>query len=289
MLSTICAFTPDRQALFRYDGSPNNWTRITAAERLGQAYGGGFGLFVTDLAPDEDPGLLQWHRSFDGWITIGGPGAQFAATKDTVFGLTPNRQAVFRYDGAPTQTSWTQVGGPATQLYAGTFGLVATSPTNGQLFRYLGTPNNWEFIGEAGASFAVTRSTVFGLTPNKQAVFRYLGHGNSWEQVGGPASEIYAGDSTLLATSPVNGNLFRFIRPLGDKTDFWEQIGGPGAQFAVATNVISGSGPTAITTDVIFGLTPDKQAVFRYDGSGTSWTRIGGPADSILAFEPPVF
>ncbi len=106
-----------------------------------------------------------------------------------------------------------------------------------------------------------------------QAVFRYLGQGNSWEQVGGPASELYGGDFGLVATSPVNGNLFLFIRPLQGPHSR-ELIGGPGAQFAVAQ-------------DTVFGLTPDKQAVFRYDGVGTSWTKVGGPADSIIAFVAP--
>jgi hypothetical protein len=33
----------------------------------------------------------------------------------------------------------------------------------------------------------------------------------------------------------------------------------------------------------VFGLTPDRQAVWRYDGSGTSWTQVGGPASEIVA------
>ena len=66
-----------------------------------------------------------------------------------MFGLSPNRQGVWGYDGSGT--SWTQVGGAASAIYGGGYGLVATSPSTGDLFRYLGTPNNWEQIGGPGA------------------------------------------------------------------------------------------------------------------------------------------
>ena len=41
----------------------------------------------------------------------------------------------------------------------------------------------------------------------------------------------------------------------------------------------------AVTGDTVYGLTPDKGAVYRYNGSGTSWTSVGGAADAIYAFE----
>jgi hypothetical protein len=271
MFSTICAFTPDRGAVFRYDGAPDAWTEI-AGFQLSELYGGEFGLVGTAAASGD---LLRWRRRLHAgvlhaWHPTGGPGATFAVTGDTVYGLTPNHGAVFRYDGpgpSDAATAWTQVGGGAAQLYGGSFGLVATDPTTGDLFRYLGSPGNWEFIGGPGAAFAVTADTVYGLTPDRSAVFRYDGFGSSWTRVGGPANELYGGDFGLVATSPENGNLFRHL----GGPDNWQLIGGPGAAFTV-------------TRDTVFGLTPDKGAVFRYDGFGTSWTRVGGPADAIVAF-----
>jgi Peptidase A4 family len=50
----------------------------------------------------------------------------------------------------------------------------------------------------------------------------------------------------------------------------WEQIGSPGATFVV-------------TADTVFGLSPDRQAVWQYDGTGASWTQVGGPAAEIVA------
>ena len=94
------------------------------------------------------------------WRPLRFPAADFAVTADTIYGLTPNRGAVFRYNNSPND--WTQVGGPAGKLYGGTFGLFATNPENGNLFRHLGGPGNWEFVGGPGAEFAVTRDTVYG-------------------------------------------------------------------------------------------------------------------------------
>jgi len=272
MASTICARTPNRQEIYRYDGTPHAWTRIKQVE-AGQIFGGRFGLVHTDVNTDE---LWWWRKQhglmFNAWHSIGGPGATFAVTADSVYGLTPERNAVWRYNGPASPTgapgnNWTQIGGPAGWLFGGTFGLFATNPTDGNIFRYLGTPHSWEFVGGPGASFAVTGESIYGLG-NERTVWRYDGSGSTWTQVGGPAAELYAGEWGLLATSPVNGNVFRYL----GSPHQWEQIGGPGAMFAV-------------TRDTVFGLTPDRGAVFRYNGTGMDWTQVGGPAESIYAFE----
>ncbi|MFJ7558446.1 hypothetical protein ACIQXZ_32470 [Bacillus thuringiensis] len=123
MVSTICAFTPNRQEIYRYDGSPGAWSRIKQAGGVGELYGGGFGLFATMYnIPDYQPGHLFWWRRrmynyvFNSWHPIGLPGAMFAVTSESVYGLTPNRGAVFRYNGSGT--SWTMVGGAADAIYA---------------------------------------------------------------------------------------------------------------------------------------------------------------------------
>jgi N-acetylneuraminic acid mutarotase len=180
--------------------------------------------------------------------------------------LTPTRNAVYRYDGSGT--SWTRIGGPAGQLYAGAWGLVATNPSTGDLYRYLGTPDSWQRIGSAGASFAVATDTVYGLTPTRNAVYRYDGSGTSWTRIGGPAGQLYAGDwgRGLVATNPSTGDLYTYL----GSPDSWRHTGGAGASFAVAT-------------DTVYGLTPTGNAVYRYNGSGLSWTKVGDAAHSIVA------
>jgi hypothetical protein len=38
-----------------------------------------------------------------------------------------------------------------------------------------------------------------------------------------------------------------------------------------------------VTNDTVFGLSTDRQAVWQYDGTGASWTQIGGLAEEIAA------
>ena len=72
-------------------------------------------------------------------------------------------------------------------------------------------------------------------------------------QIGGPAGEIYGGGYGLVATNPSTGDLWRY---LGTPQE-WELIGSPGATFVVTGNTV-------------VGLSPDRSAVWQYDGTGTS-------------------
>jgi hypothetical protein len=86
----------------------------------------------------------------------------------TVYGLTPDRKAVYRYEGAPGR--WTKVGGPAASLIGGGEFLYAVEPDSGALLRYNG---GWEEIGTPGAGFVAMGRFVWGMTPDKSQVFQY--------------------------------------------------------------------------------------------------------------------
>ncbi|WP_230686284.1 hypothetical protein [Catellatospora vulcania] len=274
---TICALTPDRRQIYRYDLSPKSWSLRGNGPFL-ELFGGGYGLAATVPAQPKAPlaeGDILLYRNrciaSHAWHPIGGAGATFAVTADTVFGLTPQRDAVFRYNGCPGPTpgsgtrSWIRVGGPAGMIYGGDWGLVATNPSTGDVFRYLNAPDKWEFIGGPGATFAVTGESVYGLSPDQNQVYRYDGHGNSWTKVGGWARRLYGGPWGLAATSP-NGDIYRYL----GQPEQWQRIGGPGSMFTVAA-------------DSIYGLSPDRDGVYRYSGSGDAWDYVGGPAYSIAA------
>ncbi|MFK4595866.1 M64 family metallopeptidase [Streptomyces pristinaespiralis] len=257
----ICALTPMKDAVYRYDGTGTSWTRIGGA--AGQIYAGGWGLVATNPSTGD---LYRYLGTPDMWQHIGGAGASFAVAPDTVYALTPKRDAVYRYDG--TGTSWTRIGGAAGQIYAGGWGLVATNPSTGDLYRYLGTPDMWQHIGGAGASFAVAPDTVYALTPKRDAVYRYNGTGTSWTMIGGPAGRIYAGEwgRGLVATKLDSGSLRSYLGTPGS----WKITGPAGASFAVAT-------------DSVYRLYPNSYAVYRYTGTGFTWTKIGDAAHSIVA------
>ncbi len=181
----VCALSPDRSAVWQYDGTGASWTQIGGP--AGEIYGGGYGLVATNPSTGD---LWRYLGTPQEWELIGSPGATFVVTGDTVVGLSPDRSAVWQYDG--TGTSWTQIGGPAGEIYGGGYGLVATNPSTGDLWRYLGTPLEWELIGSPGADFVVTGDTVVGLSPDRSAVWQYDGTGTSWTQIGSPAGEIVA-------------------------------------------------------------------------------------------------
>ncbi|CAM04859.1 hypothetical protein A8924_6016 [Saccharopolyspora erythraea NRRL 2338] len=268
---SIYAMTPEKDGVFHFhDGS---WVQVGGpAARL---FGGNRGLVAT--TPDTGDLFMYLNTPFS-WAHIGGPGASFAVTGDSVYGLSkfPGGGGVFRYDGSGM--SWTEIGSVAGEIYGGPWGLVATTPDTGDLFMYLNTPFSWAHIGGPGASFAVTGDSVYGLSkfPGGGGVFRYDGSGMSWTEIGSVAGEIYGGPWGLVATNPDNGELFgfQFHSPEDnpDNPPQWRHIGGPGASFAVSL-------------ENIFGLStnPDGGGVFRFDGDPANWTRIGGPANSIVA------
>ncbi|MFC7266060.1 hypothetical protein [Streptomyces lutosisoli] len=265
---SVFALSPDKNGVYHYhDGA---WIKVGGP--AAQLYGGDWGLVATNPNSGD---LFRYLNNPDKWERIGGPGASFAVTRDSVYGLSPDRGAVYAFTGSGD--SWTQIGGPAGQIYGGGWGLVATNPNSGDLFQYLNGP--WRQIGGPGASFAVTNDSVYGLSTNPSGggVYRYDGQGTSWTKIGGPAGQIYGGDWGLAATNPDSGDLFGFqyVSP-EDNPDIspgiWRQVGGPGAAFSVSYQTI-------------FGLStnPNGGGVYRYDDTGTSWTKIGGPADSIAA------
>ena len=59
-------------------------------------------------------------------------------------------------------------------------------------YRWLGTSFAWEFIGTLGSSFAVTESTIYGLTPDRTQVVRYDPTLHTWTPVGGAVYSITA-------------------------------------------------------------------------------------------------
>src|SRR4029453_17409363 len=119
--NAVCIVSPDTDHVLLLRDFGTDWTDLggDAAE----VYGGGYGRFVTGLV---NGNIYNPNWGPRAWELIGGPGRQFAVTSEGLYGITPNGQAVGRYDGSGS--SWSQIGGPADRLYAGRYGLVATAP-----------------------------------------------------------------------------------------------------------------------------------------------------------------
>jgi hypothetical protein len=251
---SIAALTPQRTAVMRFNGSPGSWTQIggPAKELIG---GGGLAAITPNGAS------VMRHLGSGNWERAGGPGAAFAFAGSRLYGLTPGGTAVMAYNGGG---SWTQIGGPAQSIYAGGAGLLATVPGNGNVMRYGGAPGNWQHIGGAAGAFGITSTDFYGETVNQGAIMRYNGAPHSWTQIGGPGRIHHAGGFGLLAISPTTSDAMLYRPSTG-----WVRIGGPGKQFVVTDNTV-------------YALTPDSNAVMRYNGTPNSWTQIGGPAAQIV-------
>ncbi|WP_431777039.1 tectonin domain-containing protein [Streptomyces cucumeris] len=245
------------QLLSRNRALPRASTRPTLVKRISLLVVGALtaGLISTiPAAADDTPAVPAAP------ITL----ASVAATgDDQLFALAADHTAVYEWTGHGTD--WTKIGGPANDLYAGGAGLFATARDTGKVLKYEGRPDAWSQVGEPGADFAVTGDHLYGLNPDRTAVYEWNGHGTNWTKIGGPAQDLHAGGAGLFATSR-DGKLHKY----NGQPDAWSEIGGAGADFAV-------------TGDHLYGLNPDRTAVYEWNGHGTNWTKVGGPAQDLHA------
>ncbi|MFC5163305.1 hypothetical protein ACFPOI_31505 [Nonomuraea angiospora] len=265
---TVFAVGPRGVGVFRWDGADAaGWTRIgDGAKRL---YSGPAGLFATGI----DDRLYRYEGRPGRWSLISEPGGDFAVSGAHVFRLTADRQSVDVWNG--DGTSWTSVGGPAARLYGGEPGLFATDPKDGRIFRYSG-PFDWQWIGWAGASFALTDRHLYGLSPERTRVHRWLSKDPSppsppWTYAAGPAAELYGGPAGLFSTDPSRTRL----RVLADSptavvSQTWQDIGPAGAEVVVGR-------------ESVYVLTEDRSRILRWSAGSGTWQHIGGPAQTLAA------
>jgi hypothetical protein len=230
-------------------------------------------LYATDLATGDIYQFMGKPGSSWNWIQVGGPGKAFVLDgQGKLYGLSPDGNSVWQYSGTPM--TWIQIGGPAKDIYGDVDGVCATDPSTGDIFRYRGSPFSWLRVGGPGKTFACdARGRLYGLSPDGSGVWRYdglFGPPAQWIQIGGPAASLHARGYGVYATNPQTGDMYFFHgKPL-----LWTKVGGPGKAFSVD---VEGR---------LYGLSPDGNSVWRYDGSfsvPTQWTKIGGPAASICA------
>ncbi|MDF2705908.1 MAG: hypothetical protein K0R62_1560 [Nonomuraea muscovyensis] len=116
------------------------------------------------------------------------------------------------------------------------------------------------------------RDEVFAVGPGGHGIFRWDGSdATGWTKIGDGAKRLYSGPAGLFAT----GTDDRFYKYEG-RPGRWSLIGESGSDFAV-----SGAH--------VYRLATDSQSVDVWNGQGTSWTRIGGPAVRLYGGEPGLF
>ncbi len=95
----------------------------------------------------------------------------FVGVGETVYGLSPDRSGVYKYQGTPEH--WTKIGGPSERLIGGGSKLCALSPQNSDIWQYTGQGDEWQKIGGPGYMFVNAHDAVYGLSPDRSAVYQY--------------------------------------------------------------------------------------------------------------------
>ncbi|MFD1536987.1 hypothetical protein [Nonomuraea guangzhouensis] len=113
---------------------------------------------------------------------------------------------------------------------------------------------------------------VFAVGPGGHGIFRWDGaDAAGWTRIGDGAKRLHSGPAGLFATG-TDDRLYRYEGRPGR----WSLISEAGGDFAV-----SGAH--------VFRLAADHQSVAVWNGHGTSWTTIGGPAVRLYGGEPGLF
>jgi hypothetical protein len=95
----IYGLAPDRKGIYRYAGAGTAWDHVGGPAAA--IYGGSF-LLATSSSGD-----VYEYQGETNWLRIGGPGAEFASDADSIYGMTPDHTAIYRYTGPGT--TWTKV------------------------------------------------------------------------------------------------------------------------------------------------------------------------------------
>ncbi len=219
-------------------------------------------------AVNPDDGGIYAYRDFGFdddlvWDKVGGPGKQFAVGGGSLYGVSPDGQAVYQYVGH----GWRWVGGATDKLYAGEGGLFRTLPGSGDLYIYNNQPGSWSRVGGPGVQFAVGGyGKLYGLSSSGGPLYQWSGVvGGRWTRIRDSVREVYANGDSVFVVDANSDDFYRY-----DSTPYsWTRLGGPGKQFAV------------VNSDLVYAISPDGNGVWRY--SGGHWERIGEAAQALYA------
>lgn len=246
-----------------------------------------------------------------GWQRIGGPGSMFAVSINSLWGLTPNKDAIYTRPvlrDAYGPQGWQQVGGPANTIIAGSGDIaLLTAQGSGLLLMYSASPSSWPQIGYPGYMFAVSRSVsyasplpyIYGVTQNQMDIWRLLADqpavflvGRPWERItldnqlgrvdgsGRVISRIrsiIAGETGLYADVEVTSERFRIsgnVYQYGETPGDWTQIGSRLGELAIA---LAPHG--AIQVEMLYSFTRNDGRLRRYTGTASNWEIIDQPND----------
>ncbi|MFF9908992.1 hypothetical protein [Streptomyces sp. NPDC013457] len=252
---TLYTVTSDRKEVLQWTAG-KGWTAVGGI--AGRVYAGPAGVFATN----PHTGDIYARNQAGAWRWIGSPGAQFLVHGNSLYALTPRKDAVMRWTGEGSR--WENIGGPASALYAGGAGLFAVFPgQNNDLYRYGGPGRGWTRAGGPGSEFAIGPDYIAGLAPDRSQIWMADSHGSGWHKISGPAGSVHAGGAGLFATDPGNRKLLKY----SGTPHAWTQIGAAGTAHEVDDRSV-------------YRIAKNTGAVERWTGRST-WTPLGKTASDI--------
>ncbi|MBR7827019.1 hypothetical protein KDK95_11945, partial [Actinospica sp. MGRD01-02] len=168
---------PYTNYIAEWNGASGGWTIIYSGSvgSVTDLEGGGEGLVAT-IGPS-GPDTYMYNGTPGSWTQISGSDVAFdhqlmAVDDGGVYVLNAAGQVE---QWAGYGESWTVLGSGYKSLFVGgTSGNVYAAATgSGNLQQYTGTPGSWTTVGGPGYMFAVSRSTLYGLAPDRSYVAEY--------------------------------------------------------------------------------------------------------------------
>lgn len=200
---TLIGLRPDHSAIYERELGWTGWQKIggeAGSIVCADPQGRNGGIVMATNPHTGDLWLNNGLFTLQHWGRIGGPGRQFVANGNSVYGLSPGGQRVMAWTKGNPGTLWTQIGNAAGKLYAGGVNiqgvdncpqscvLLATNPHTGGVYGFT-FPTGWSRIGGPGRDFAISHEgIVYGLSPDGTRVFEWNGEYDPdethWDLVG---------------------------------------------------------------------------------------------------------
>lgn len=231
-------------------------------------------LYKTAPYP-ENPSItgdVAFYVPNEGWRTIGGPGSMFAVNDVALWGLTPNKDAIFaRFVSSDAfgPQGWERVSGPADTIIAGG-GYIAlyTHAENGDLYIYDSSVpvRRWLKIGGAGHMFAISNPETQGYY-NLRPVYVY---GVSSNQMNILRLRVDEKADQRRLEELVGHPWERLTRDnqLGSMT-------GAGLVLSRISSIIAGATDLYAEVELLHRGFPPPRNIYRYEGTASNWTQIG--------------
>ncbi|MFD0280004.1 phospholipase A2, partial [Kitasatospora sp. NPDC127111] len=266
----------DRSGVWEYTGPGDKWRPVggpaahlyaytgkTKAMKNAEKQRGGAQGLLTDsplFATDPASGnIAHYLGGPDKWSVIGQPGAEFAVTDETLYGLSPDHSGIWQWNGKDGKASnWANVRTERTEHIIASDTLFAINPGTGDIAKHNGN-GNWAKIGGPATAFATSGGQLYRLSPDGTGLYRYTwDKQNNWAAAGAPAApatqaEKIAALDRMVQVGPAAAD--EYYKALGD-----HRQGRPDRyEFNWSTNICNSPAPN---TPAGFDFT---QACVRHD------------------------